>query len=266
MLIRRWLVSAGAAVFQPNGISAHGVLVIQGPQYLGKTKWFKSLVPTELGVIQDGLMLRPDDRDSVKQVVSYWLVELGELDATFRKSDIAQLKSFLTRDRDVIRRAYAKMESEYARRTVFFGSVNPREFLHDTTGNRRYWTIEAKWIEHSHGIDMQQLWAEVYELWKNKEPYYLNETEMAMLNKSNEEFAVIDPVQDRINARLDWTCDSTYWGWRSATDILLDVGIDRPTQGDATRAAAYIRTKNGNKGKRTATGRLLWCPPKVSQY
>lgn len=266
ILIKRWMVSAVAGAFKPDGVSAHGVLVLQGDQYLGKTKWFKSLVPADLGVIQDGLMLRPDDRDSIKQVVSYWLVELGELDATFRKSDIAQLKSFLTRDRDVIRRAYAKMESEYARRTVFFASVNPREFLHDQTGNRRYWTIEAKWIDHSHSIDMQQLWAEVFELWKAGETYYLGETEMAMLNKSNEEFVVIDPIQDRINSRLDWKADTHFWHWRSATDILLDVGIDKPNQSDATRAAAYIRTKNGNKGKRTANGRMLWCPPKHTTY
>lgn len=266
VLLKRWLVSAVAGAFKHDGISAHGVLVLQGDQYLGKTKWFKTLVPAELGVIQDGLMLRPDDRDSIKQVVSYWLVELGELDATFRKSDIAQLKSFLTRDKDVIRRAYAKMESEYARRTVFFASVNPREFLHDQTGNRRYWTIEAKWIDHSHSVDMQQLWAEVYELWKAGEPYYLSEAEMGLLNKSNEEFVVIDPIQDRINSKLSWSADAAYWTWKSATDILLDVGIDKPTQSDATRAAAYIRQKNGNNGKRTATGRMLWCPPKAAQY
>lgn len=266
VLLKRWLVSAVAGAFNPNGISAHGVLVLQGDQYLGKTKWFKSLVPADLGVIQDGLMLRPDDRDSVKQVVSYWLVELGELDATFRKSDIAQLKSFLTRDKDVIRRAYAKMESEYARRTVFFASVNPREFLHDQTGNRRYWTIEAKWIDHSHHLDMQQLWAEVYELWKAGEPFYLNEAEMALLNRSNEEYVVIDPIQERINSRLNWNADQVYWVWRSATDVLIDVGMDKPNQSDATRAAAYIRQKNGNQGKRTAHGRLLWCPPKVTPY
>lgn len=263
VLLRRWLLSAVAAVFQPQGVSAHGVLVLQGDQYLGKTKWFKTLVPADLGVIQDGLMLRPDDRDSVKQVVSYWLVELGELDATFRKSDIAQLKSFLTRDRDVMRRAYAKMESEYARRTVFFASVNPREFLHDTTGNRRFWTIEAKYIDHSHGVNMQQLWAEVYELFKAKETYYLQPEEMARLNASNEEFAVVDPVQDRLSTKLDWAASMERWGWRSATDILVDVGIERPTQSDATRAAAFIRTKNGNQGKRTMHGRVLLVPPKV---
>lgn len=263
VLLKRWLISAIAGAFNPNGVSAHGVLVLQGDQYLGKTKWFKSLVPAELGVIADGLMLRPDDKDNVKLVVSNWLVELGELDATFRKSDIAQLKSFLTRDRDVLRRAYAKLESEYARRTVFFASVNPREFLHDATGNRRYWTIEAKWIDHSHSVDMQQMWAEVHTLYRAGESHYLLPEEMAMLNNSNDDFTVIDPVQDRINTKLDWAADTTRWQWKSATDILMDVGIEKPTQSDATRAAAFIRQKNGNQGRRTANGRVLLAPPRV---
>src|SRR5690606_6767655 len=127
-LIKRWMMSAIAGAFLPDGVSAAGVLVFQGEQYLGKTKWFKSLVPEQLGLLKDGMLLRPDDKDSVKQICSFWLVELGELDSTFRKSDIAALKSFITSNSDVLRRAYARKESQYARRTVFFGSVNPREF------------------------------------------------------------------------------------------------------------------------------------------
>jgi len=149
ILMRRWLLSAVAAAFEPEGVSAPGILVLQGDQYLGKTKWFKSLAPAHLDLVQDGMMLRPDDKDNVKQVCSFWLVELGELDATFRKSDIAQLKSFITRKKDLLRRPYARRESEFARRTVFFASVNPKQFLHDPTGNRRYWTIEATNIDHS---------------------------------------------------------------------------------------------------------------------
>src|SRR5690606_39387898 len=150
---------------------AEGVLVFQGPQNLGKTSWLKSLAPRELRLIKDGMMLRPDDKDSVKQVCSFWLVELGELDSTFRRADIAQLKAFITQDTDVLRRPYARRESTYARRTVFFGSVNPREFLHDETGNRRYWTIECESINSRHGLDMQQVWAEVLELWRAGEPH-----------------------------------------------------------------------------------------------
>jgi len=181
-LITRWMISAIAGAFSPKGVSASGVLVFQGDQYVGKTKWFKSLVPEDLNLIKDGVILKPDDRDSVKQAVSFWLVELGELDSTFRKSDIAALKAFLTNDKDVLRRAYARKESQYARRTVFFGSVNPKEFLHDPTGNRRYWTIEVAKLDHSHNIDMQQVWAQVYEQWKAGAGHYLTPDEMNQLN------------------------------------------------------------------------------------
>lgn len=263
ILIKRWMISAVAAAFRPDGVSAHGVLTLQGDQYLGKTKWFKSLVPEELGLLKDGMLLQPHDKDSVKQVCSFWLVELGELDATFRKSDIAALKSFITNQSDVLRRPFARKESHFARRTVFFASVNPKQFLHDATGNRRYWTIEAKWIDHSHSIDMQQLWAEVYELFRRGEPYYLQPDEMERLNKANEEFTVLDPVHERLESRLDWAAAPNLWTWRSATDILIEVGVDRPTVGDVNKAAAFLRLRNGNQGKRTHHGRVILAPPRL---
>lgn len=263
-MIRRWMISACAAAFNPNGVSAHGVLVLQGDQYLGKTKWFKQLVPAELGVIQDGLMLRPDDRDSVKQVVSYWLVELGELDATFRKSDIAQLKSFLTRDRDVLRRAYAKMESEYARRTVFFASVNPRQFLHDPTGNRRYWTISCTAIDHDHKLDMQQVWAEVYEQHFLKgETWYLSPDEMASLNDHNRDHEVIDPIRERLLTKLDWEENSLLWRWMTATDVMADIGFDRPTRADVTQCGQILTELNGGKRRKSNGKQLALVPPKA---
>lgn len=264
-MIRRWLISAVAGAFEPEGVSAHGVLVLQGDQYLGKTKWFKSLVPRELGVIQDGLMLRPDDRDSVKQCVSYWLVELGELDATFRKSDIAQLKSFLTRDRDTLRRAYAKLESHYARRTVFFASVNPRQFLHDPTGNRRYWTISCASISHDHNIDMQQLWAEVYEAhYKAGESWYLSPEEFAALNEHNKDHEVIDPIRERLLTKLDWQAPRTSWRWATATDVMVELGFDRPNRGDVTQCGQFITEMNGGERKKSNGKQLARVPPKVT--
>jgi putative DNA primase/helicase len=260
-LMRRWMISAVAAAFSPDGVSAHGVLTLQGSQYLGKTKWFKSLVPSHLGVVQDGMLLNPNDRDSVKKAVGFWLVELGELDATFRKSDIAALKSFLTLKNDILRRAYARKESQFARRTVFFGSVNPKQFLHDPTGNRRYWTIEATAIDHSHSLDMQQVWAEVHTIWQGGEGYYLEPDEMDRLNAHNEDFTVADPVIERLQSRLDWDAHQAMWRWRSATDVLIEVGMDRPTQSDVTKAATIIRQMNGNKAQRSTQGRQLLVPP-----
>lgn len=262
-LIRRWMLSAIAAAFQPNGVVARGVLVLQGEQNLGKTKWFKSLAPAELDVLQDGMQLKPDDRDSVKQIVSYWLVELGELDATFKKSDIAALKAFISRGNDVMRRAYARLESNYARRTVFFGSVNPREFLHDPTGNTRYWTIECAAINHTHNIDMQQVWAEVYALYQQGESWYLSNDEMEMLNHSNEDFQVIDPIHERIMSKLNWDEPQSSWRWVTATDMLIELGIDRPTQGEVTKAANFIRSKNGKQARRYGGKNQLLAPAKI---
>jgi len=261
-LIKRWMISAIAAAFEPRGISAHGVLVFQGDQYLGKTAWFKRLVPPELGLLADGMTLKPDDKDSVKQVVSHWLVELGELDATFKKSDIAQLKSFITRDRDILRRAYARKESEYARRTIFFASVNPKQFLHDSTGNRRFWTIECAALDHHHNLDMQQIWAEFYEEYylKNHQ-WYLSGEEMNLLNEHNEGFESKDPIEERIIQDLKWEADQITWLYKSATEVLMEMGIDKPTQSEKNKASAAIFKMNGNQKKKTGGLTKLRCPP-----
>jgi hypothetical protein len=260
-LIKRWLLSAVAAAYLPDGISAPGVLTLQGSQYLGKTKWFKNLVPSELDLIQDGMILKPDDKDSIKQICSFWLVELGELDSTFRKSDIAQLKAFITKAVDILRPAYAKRESKYPRRTIFFASVNPREFLHDQTGNRRFWTIECENINHEHKIDMQQVWSEVKYIWQSGEGYYLTPEEMSSLNEHNSDFMSIDPIEERLLGKLDWDSNESFWRWEQASVIVVECGLDRPTKSDAGTAGQLIRSKNGGKSKRSNGKKLLWCPP-----
>lgn len=265
-LLRRWMVSAVAAAFNPEGVSAHGVLVLQGDQYLGKTKWFKQLVPADLDVLQDGHLLRVDDKDNVRQACSNWLVELGELDASFRKSDIAALKAFITKKKDVMRRAYARKDSHFARRTVFFGSVNPKQFLHDATGNRRYWTIECKHIDHSHSLDMQQIWAEVLALYRAGEGYYLTPDEMDRLNQHNKHFEAVDPIHERIMSKLDWAAPDAAWGWKTATEVLMMTGMDKPDVRDTRSAAEFIRTHNGGQAKRTNGMSKLRVPPPANSH
>lgn len=258
-LIRTWMISAVRAAYSHNGISAHGVLVLQGAQYVGKTAWFKSLVPHELGVIADGLFLRPDDRDSVFQTIRYWLVELGELDATFRKSDIAQLKSFVTRDRDVLRRSHAKKESSYSRRTVFFGSVNPEDFLKDPTGNRRFWTIACESINHKHGLDMQQIWAEIKVLVDKGESHVLRAEEIDALNHHNEDFQEVDPIEERILSYYGWKHSLTIAS-KTATDVCLDIGIHNPTKVDVAAAGRALKKITGKPGRKS-NGRRVYDVP-----
>lgn len=239
-LMLTWLVSGVAALCEPDGVSTQGMLVLQGGQNVGKTSWFKSLVPKDLEVRADGMTLKPDDRDSVFQVISKWLVELGELDATFRKADIAQLKAFLTKDRDILRRSHARKESNYARRTFFGASVNDLDFLKDPTGNRRFWTVECEGVDFNHGIDTQQLWAEVLTLYQKGTPWILTEDEIALLNKHNEKFQSTDPIEDRIMTTYDWEHG---FGptWKGATQVCMELGIDHPNKQQKDAAGRILR-------------------------
>lgn len=266
VLIKRWMVSAVASALSPNGISSAGVLVFQGGQGLGKTKWFKSLVPDHLDLAKDGLQLRLDDKDSVKEALSYWLVELGELDGTFNKSEMAALKAFLTKSSDEMRQAYARKASKFARRTVFFASVNPDRFLKDSTGNRRYWTIACESIDYNHDFDMQQVWAQVYEIHKDGYGYYLTPEELDLLNESNEDFNEVDPIEELIMTRFNWSANITEWKWVTVTDALIAIGRNNPTVGDCRKAGASIRKLNEGKQRKSNGKQLVLCPPKIDYF
>ncbi len=111
---------------------------------------------------------------------------------------------------------------------------------------------------------MQQVWAEVYALWRGGEGFYLSPTEMSALNHHNESFAVADPIQERIQTGLNWDADPVHWDWKTATDVLISIGIDRPTSSDTTKAGQCIRTMNGSKGKRSNGKTVLLVPPKLT--
>lgn len=260
-LILKWLVSAVASLYEKNGISAHGVLVFQGKQYLGKTMWFKRLVPQTgpFEFLSTGQSLRPDDKDSVARVIGKWIVELGELDSTFRKSDISQLKAFITNDKDIIRRPYARRESCYPRRTVFFGSVNDCDFLKDQTGNRRFWTIECTELDYLHEIDMQQLWAEVRVLYLAGESWLLSNEEVVTLNSHNEQFEETSSIEERIR-------ESFLWDWKrtqrmSASVVCQRLGITHPSNHDCKQVGAALRKITGH-APRKSNGLLVFeLPP-----
>lgn len=265
MLVRRWLLSAVAAAYLEAGFWSKGVLVFQGEQSLGKTAWFKALLPPDnRNLVKVGATIDPGNKDSVASAISHWLVELGELDATFRKADVAKLKAFISQDRDDLRRPYDRLESKYQRRTVFFASVNPKHFLADDTGNVRWWTIPVTAVNYEHGIDTQQLWAEVLSWFEAGERWWLDRDEEAMLEVVNEQHGQTDPIEEMILARFDWNSDRlAAYIEMTATDVLLSIGQDRPTKSQATQCGNILRKLTGRDARRTSKGRFYLMPPKV---
>jgi predicted P-loop ATPase len=260
-LMRKWAVSAIAAAFSPNGTAVRGVLTFQGAQYTGKTRWVNSLAPTDLELIKLAKSLNVHDKDSVKQILSCWIAELGELDSTFKRSDIAGLKAFITNDKDELRRPYAEAESQYVRRTVFVASVNNEQFLQDETGNTRFWVIPTNAVIHDHTIEVQQFWAEVHQLWVSGEIHYLTDKEMHALNAHNEEFSTPDPVSEMVASHLEWeTFDPANCNWMRVSDVLRWIGMKTPTKWDTVAAGRTILKLNQGHSRRSNGQRLSAVP------
>lgn len=266
ILLRRWMIGAAAAAYCEDGFAMQGALVLQGGQGTGKTTWCSRLANDNLDLFQEGVMLNPADRDSVKSAISYWLVELGELDATFRKADIAALKSFLTKSRDEIRLPYARCASKLARRTAFLATVNDKRFLRDETGNRRYWTIETgPRINGRHSVDVQQVWAQAAQMWRDGEQHNLTREEMDRLNTANDAHTEISPVEELLLSKFGWL-GSRRDNPLTATEALIAIGYDRPNRAQVREASAVLQKLTGGEARRTAGGkkRVFDLPPKLT--
>ena len=251
MLMKKWLISCVAAACEPNGVSLEGILVFQGAQGLGKTLWFKRLADYDQGWLLEGATLNPSDKDSVKQAVSHWLVELGELQSTFKRSDMDQLKAFCTKKVDELRLPYDRAFTTYQRRTAFYASVNEREFLIDTTGNRRFWVIPVTGIDVNHGVDMQQLWSEVKETMyrEGQQNWFLSPDERAQLQESNELYRTQSSVEDLILEHVDFLSVDTKPV--QMTKLLRDLGVNSPRMADF-KDAARILSERGKEPRRSS--------------
>ena len=256
ILISKWMLSALAMA--ENGLKggdkrheAHGILIFTGAQGIGKTAWFKKLVGEHSELALDGFLLDPNNKDSVRTAISHWLVELGEIDSTFRKSDLSALKAFITRPTDKLRKPYGRDDSIYPRRTVFFGSVNDRQFLMDATGNRRYWVIEPTFIDYQHNFDMQQIWAEAYDYYKNGMQWWLSPEELKKLNEDNQEYEAIEPLEELLLSQFDFY-GNTHLTFTpmTTTEVLQKLGKDNLTKGDTMKMARLIEKHTGKKPKR----------------
>jgi putative DNA primase/helicase len=249
VLMKRWLISAVSAVLKPHGFHSRGVLTLQGPQAIGKTSWIKSLISDPAlssTLIKVDHHLDASNKDSILTAVGHWIVEIGELDSSFKK-DVARLKGFLTSPNDKIRRPYARGDAEYQRRTVFCATVNDANILVDPTGNSRWWTIPVTHINFAHGIDMQQLFAQMAVEFRNGEQWWLEEKEERLLEEQNSKHAIVNAT----HARLLEAVDIARTGEKnlpamSAIELLKKIGIENPNNPQCRDCGAFLRKHFGD--------------------
>ena len=177
-MTRKHMVAAVARIMHP-GQKYDYALTLSGPEGIGKTTIIK-----KLGMRWYSNSFSSGDvgnKESMEQIRGQWLIELGELVAVKKNTNEA-FKNFITTDVDKFRPAYARKAAEFPRQCVFWATTNERYYLKGDTGNRRFWTVYVKgWGEdlpvkdvfEMTQADVDQLWAEAVERWKQGETLYL---------------------------------------------------------------------------------------------
>lgn len=263
LLISKWLISCVAALYEKR-FHTRGVLVLQGPQSVGKTSVLKSLFPA--WAFMEGASLNVGAKDSIEQLISRWVCELAELEGVFKKTDISSLKAFLSSESDDIRFAYDKRSERIQRRSVFCGSVNDNTFLKDRTGNTRFWVIPVVSVQYEHGIDIRQLWLEIKKEYDNGATWWLNRDEEAVLENSNAAHIETDPMIEMV-----LNCYSTEdvpTRVLSTTEILEELGY-RPgtiTKKEANALSSALREIGIFQQRRKANKVRGWAMPNKKEY
>lgn len=273
-LLYRWLLSATAAALKDGPVPVHGVLTLQGDQGVGKTSWIARLLPPDLrgDYIKLDHHLDASNKDSIIGCITHYIVEIGELESSFRK-DIARLKGFLTNDFDKLRRPYAKDEAEYPRKTIFAATVNDDRFLVDPTGNRRWWTIAVRGLNFRHDVDMQQLFAQLALDLDGGEQWWLTAAEARELAAYNLKHRAVSAIAERVADHLDLEMTGYEGGEaKTAIELLLEIGIANPTNAQCKECGAALREIYGapkriqGRDKWRVHTRSAWKAPKPEVY
>ena len=209
---RKTLVAAVARIMNP-GIKFDTVLTLVGSQGCGKSysikrlggRWFSDTLTTVQG------------KEAYEQLQGFWLIEIAEL-AALRRNEVEAVKHFTAKSEDAYRAAYGHHTEVRKRQCIFIGTTNQHEFLRDQTGNRRFLPIDVhphratkSVFEDLTDYEVDMIWAEAVELYKNGEKLFMNTEELRTLaeaeqNRHFEESPLTGDVVKYLNTLLpdDW--------------------------------------------------------------
>ncbi len=242
VLIRRiteiWFTAAVRRLYEP-GIDFQELLILEGEQGQGKSTAIRKLC-SDPDWFSDDLPLNASPRVIVEQTLGKWIIEASEL--TGRNQDSRNLKRFLSATTDRARMAYDRYARDVPRQWVAIGTTNEREYLIDSTGNRRFWPIRTGRFNLD-ALTPQyrdQLWAEAVQLHQRGKSIKLEQDLWGDATREQERRFNGDPWEDLLKRLLpEEECSILV----SSILEALHVPLEKQDRRASTRAA-YIMRKN----------------------
>ncbi len=255
----KFLLQALDRVFQP-GCKADHVLILEGDQGRKKSsavsllagEWFSDQLPPM------------HSKDSSLSLGGVWIMEIAELES-LTNSQAESIKGFLSRTTERYRPPYGRHPVNEPRQTVFVGTTNLSQYLHDPTGGRRFWPVEVGDIDlEALARDRDQLWAEAFARYQQDDSrHWFDEDDPVLAMVREEQAARIesDPWEEPI---LEYIAGATFVKAGQVLEGAIKKDRSHWTKIDQDRVGAILR-KFGwvHKTGRTRGGRAVkafWPP------
>lgn len=234
----RWLIGAVAKVYAGE---QNPMLVMDGGQGIGKSTLVRWLCPLAEYFLEGPINVA--DKDSDVRLMSCWVWEVSELDATTRKADQSALKAFITKQVVSVRKAYGRHDTKKPAMCSLIGTVNNTTgFLADESGSRRFMITKLDRIDRKYQtLDLDQIWAQAKQLYFDGEPWMLVGEEAAAQRAVNEQYEAETVLSDWLDKYF--TFDPTYDEPHSLADIIdaVTVGGFRMSGSERSQAMELAR-------------------------
>jgi putative DNA primase/helicase len=247
---QKWLVSAVARVMRP-GCKADNVLILEGPQ--GRLK--SSALAALAGEWFMDTPFNLHDKDRFTHIQGKWIIELAELDG-FSRAESSAAKAFFSSPRDRYTPKYIAHAIDVDRQCIFAGTVNLGTYLHDKTGNRRYWPIRVGIIDlDALRAARDQLWAEAVQLYRDGTRWWVEQHEVALFAVEQEARETPDALEELLRT---WCRDQDAVSMRTILETWISLPVKDWTPALQTRIGQIMsslgwevhRVRNGSRRER----------------
>jgi predicted P-loop ATPase len=216
---KKWIVAMVACSVKKTAVN-QTVLILSGKQGIGKTTWFKNILPAELKSYFAETSINPSNKDSTILLTEKILVNMDEL-TSFDKKNTEKFKELISKEIITERKPYGMYSEDYIRRASFSGTTNKIEFLTDVTGNRRYLCVKAESIDYQKSIDLTNVYSQAYTLFKKGFKFYFDKEDIKRVERNNEFFRNISFEEECLDSYFRAPIDNEKFEYMNATDIVL---------------------------------------------
>ncbi|MGD0710256.1 MAG: VapE domain-containing protein [Bacteroidales bacterium] len=247
---KKWLVRVVKCAIVDSYFNKQAFILVHDKQNSGKSTFCRFLCPPALSnYIAENLSI---DKDSRILLTTNLLINLDEL-STLSKIEINSLKSLFSKDKINDRLPYDRKNSIIPRRASFIGSTNQAEFLNDESGSVRWlcFVIESIDWSYKENINIDDVWAQAYHLFKTDFICDLNQDEIKENEEYNRQFHITTSEFELIHKYLSPGTKEANDTFMTATDIILylseqtfgKVKLNTINTGRALKMLSFAREK-----------------------